>query len=159
MFLRGFDALVQLSSGARAVCTAASPERVCDGAGNCWVTSTTGACATRTSCVPCRGLSPCAVIVPVRDGDVWLQLCCSAGCTIFAQLRHQSATAVALAIARVSTTDAHTTARVVCSAAAAYFRAKLRYLCAIAMHGYTPTIQQGARSVHSCVTRARLRWR
>ena len=91
MFLRGFDALVQLSSGARALCTAASPERVCDGAGNCWA---------RLGLVPrARAVYP----------------------------------------------------------AAACLHAWSSCLCVIVVCGCSFAVQQGAYSLHSCVTRARLR--
>jgi hypothetical protein len=48
--------------------------------------STTGAIAARASCLLCRGLLSCNPAVFVGDIDAWVQLRCSAGRMMCAQL-------------------------------------------------------------------------
>ena len=78
-----------LFSGARAVCTA--------GTGSTDVAalavaelSTTEACAVRAIRLLCRGLFSCVAMVRVCDANAWVQLCCSAGRVLRAQLAPDS---------------------------------------------------------------------
>jgi len=48
--------------------------------------STTGACAARAIRLPCRGLFSFGAAVFMRDFDAWMQLSCSAGRVLRAQL-------------------------------------------------------------------------
>ena len=48
--------------------------------------STTEACAARAIRLLCRGLFSCVAMVHVCDADAWVQLCCSAGRMLRAQL-------------------------------------------------------------------------
>jgi len=117
--------------------------------------SATEAFAARTSYLLCCGLLSCEVAVPESDRGSRMQQRCSARHRLFAQLRHQSAAAAALAIAGLSATGAFA----VCISGAACFRAQLRCLNAIKMHGCRHTVQRGTGSLYSCVTGARLRRR
>ena len=78
-----------LFSGTRAACTA--------GTGSTDVAalavaelSTTEACAVRAIRLLCRGLFSCVATVHVCDADAWVQLCCSAGRVLCAQLAPDS---------------------------------------------------------------------
>ena len=76
---------VLLLSGARAACTAANG--FADVAALAMPSlSTTEAFAARTIRLLCRGLFYCAAIVRMRDSDAWVQLCCSTGRVLCAQL-------------------------------------------------------------------------
>ena len=94
-----------LFSGVHTLCTAASPERDCGGAGNCQSKHNRRSYYC-TSCLLCRcGIFSCEATVFVCYRDAWVHPHYPARCTLSAQLRHQSAAAVALAIAGVSTTE------------------------------------------------------
>jgi len=74
-----------LLSGARAACTAATG--FADVAALAIAElSTTEAFAARTIRLLCRGLFSCVAMVHVCDSDAWVQLCCSAGRLLRAQL-------------------------------------------------------------------------
>jgi len=74
-----------LLSGARAACTAATG--FADVAALAIAElSTTEAFAARAIRLLCRGLFSCVVVVHVRNSDAWVQLCCSAGRVLCAQL-------------------------------------------------------------------------
>ena len=68
--------------------------------------STTEAFAACMSCLLCRGMFSCVPVVFVHDNDAWAQRRCSAGRMMCAQLPLDSQVWTALAIAKLSTTEA-----------------------------------------------------
>ena len=75
-----------LLNGARAACTAATGFADVAALAFAELSTTTETFAACTIRLLCRGLFSCVAMVHVRTSDAWVQLCCSAGRVLCAQL-------------------------------------------------------------------------
>ena len=107
----------------------------------------------------CRGSFSCKGVMILRSFDALVQLCCLAGCVLCAQLRRQSAFEMVLAIAGLQARLGLVPRARAVYPAAVCLHARSQCLCVMVMCGCSFAVQRGAHSLHSCVTRARLRWR